>query len=65
MEDSGLCQKWREEDGIAGSPVSLLLGLGEVAGGGAKKDFRDQYTDLVAVCGKVNLDLEGNNGRLE
>ena len=37
LEDCSLHQKC----GVAGSPVFLLLGSREVAGGGAKKDFRN------------------------
>ena len=42
VEDCGLRQKWREEDCVAGSLVSLFLGSREVAGGGPNKDLRDQ-----------------------
>ena len=63
MGDCGLRQKWREEDGVAWIPVALLLGSREVAAGGAKKDLRDRDTDLIAVCGKGDIDLEGNHGR--
>ena len=42
VEDRGLRQKRRKEDGVAWSPVPLLLRLCEVAGGGAKEDFRDR-----------------------
>ena len=41
VEDHGLRQKWREEDGVAQIPVPLLLRSREVAGGGVKEDFRD------------------------
>ena len=60
MEDCGLRQKWREEDDVAGSPVALFLGSREVAGGGAKKDLRDLETDIFAVCGEDDLDVERN-----
>ena len=63
MEDCSLRQKWREEKSVTGIPVSLLLGSREVAGGGAKKDLRDRYTNLVVVRGKGDIDLEGNHGR--
>ena len=61
VEYCGLRQKWREEDGVAGSQVSLFLGSREVAGGGAKKDFHDRETDLFAVCGEGDLDVEQNH----
>ena len=32
----------------------------EVGGGGAKENFRDQETDIVAVCGKSDVHLNGN-----
>ena len=38
VKDCGFRQKCREEDGVAWSPVYLLIGLREVVGGGAKKD---------------------------
>ena len=60
MEDGGLCQKWREEDGFAGIPVAIFLGSSEVAGGSTKKDLRDRETDLFAVCGEGDLDVEQN-----
>ena len=41
VEDCGLRQKSREDDGVAWSPVYLLLGSREVSGGGEEKDFRD------------------------
>ena len=41
VEDRGLREKWREEGGVARSPVPLLLLVCKVAGGGAKEDFRD------------------------
>ena len=44
-----------------GSPVSMLLGLREVAGGGAKMNLRDWETDLVAVCGEGDIDVERNH----
>ena len=58
MEDCGLREKLREEDGIARIPVPLILRVREVAGGGAKEDFRDRETDLVAVRGKGDLYLQ-------
>ena len=42
VEDRGLHQKRREEDGVAQSSVPLLLRLREVASGGAKEDFHDR-----------------------
>ena len=42
VEDCGLRQKWWEEDGVAQSPVPMLLRSREVAGGGAKEDFCDR-----------------------
>ena len=38
VENCGLRQKSREEDGVAGSQVYLLLELRNVAGNGVKKD---------------------------
>ena len=58
MEDCGLRQKWRAEDGVAGSSVSLLLGSREVASSGANLYLRDWETDLVAVCGEDDIDVE-------
>ena len=57
MEDRSLCQKWWEEDGVARSPVPLLLRARKVAGGGAKEDLHDRETYLVAVRGKGDFDL--------
>ena len=57
MEDCGLCEEWREEDGAAWRPVPLLLRARKVAGGGAKENFRDWETDLVAVRGKRDVNL--------
>ena len=61
MDDCGLRQKRRDEDGVAGSPVSLFLGSREVAGGGAKKDLRDLETYVFAVCGEGSLGVELNH----
>ena len=58
-----LREKLWEEDGVARCPVPLLLRAREVAGGGAKEDFRDRETDLVAVRGKVDVNIEENNRR--
>ena len=63
MKDCGLRQKWRGEDGVAGSPVSLLLGSRDVTSSGAKKDLRDRETDLFAVCGESYIDVEQNHKR--
>ena len=57
VEDCGLREKWREEDGVARHPVPLLLRVCEVAGGGTKEDFSDQETDLFAFRGKGNFNL--------
>ena len=62
-DDCGLCEKCQEEDGVARSPVHLLLRVREVAGGGAKEDFCDREIDLVAVRGKGDLDLQENYRR--
>ena len=35
----------------------------KVTGGGAKEDFRNREMDLVAIHGKGDLNLEGNNRR--
>ena len=35
----------------------------EVAGGGAKENFRDGGTDLVAVRGKSDVHIDGNYRR--
>ena len=63
VEDRDLHEKLREEDGVAQSPVPLLPRSREAAVGGAKEDFCDRETDLVAVCGKGDLDLQGNYRR--
>ena len=63
VEDCGFRKEWREEDGVARRLVPLLLYLREVASGGAKENFRDRETDLVAVRGKSDVHLDGNNRR--
>ena len=63
VEDCGLREKFQEEDGILRRPLRLLLQAREVAGGGAREDFRDQGTDIVAVHGKIYVNLEENNRR--
>ena len=35
----------------------------KVPGGGANEDFRDQETDLFAVHGNIDINLEKNNIR--
>ena len=44
-----------------GSQVALFLVLRKVAGGGMKKDLRDRETDIFAVCGEGDLDVEQNH----
>ena len=63
VEDCNLREEWQEEDGVARRPVPLLLRLPEVAGGRAMENLRDRVKDLVVVCGKSNVHLDGNNRR--
>ena len=44
-------------------PFPMLLWEHEVADGGAKEDFRDQETYIVAVHRKSNVSIEVNNRR--
>ena len=44
-------------------PVLLIFRLREVADGGAKDNFSDGKTDLVAVRGKGNVDVNQNDRR--
>ena len=60
VEDCGLRKKWREEESVAGSPVTMFLGSRKVAGGGAKKDLCDRKSDIFDVCGEGDLDVERN-----
>ena len=42
MENGDLLQEGQEQNGIEGLPFPLVFRACEVAGGGAKKDLRDQ-----------------------
>ena len=63
VEDRGLREKWQQGGSVAWSPVPLLLRAREFSGSGAKEDFRDWETDLVAVRGKNIINIEDNNSR--
>ena len=63
MKYCGLREKWREEYGVARRSVLLLLQARVVAGSTQKENFHNRDTDLVAICGKSNINLEGNNRR--
>ena len=41
MENGGLCQEGRKEDGVEGLPVPLIFCSFKVASKGAKKGLRD------------------------
>ena len=58
VEDCDFYEKWQEEDSVARRPILLLLRSRKVAGGGAKEDFCDRETDIVAVCSKSGVNLE-------
>ena len=58
-----LREEWREEDGVERRPVLLIFRVREVAGGGAKENFRDGETDLVAFRDKSDVYIDGNQRR--
>ena len=58
MENGGLCQEGRKEDGVEGMPVLLLFCSFEVAGGGAKKALRDREANFLSFRIKAILRLK-------
>ena len=63
MENGGLCQEGRKEDGVEGLPVPLMFCSFEVAGSGAKKAVRDQEANFLSFRSKGNLEVKGDHRR--
>ena len=61
-----LRENLREEDSVFGLLGSKIISYPQVAGGGVKKDFCCQETDIFAISGKGALDVNQDYGwRLE
>ena len=63
MENGGLCQEGRKEDGVEGLPIPLLFCSFEVAGGGAKKALRDREANFLSFRRKGDLEVKRNHIR--
>ena len=63
MENGGLYQEGRKEDGVEGLPVPFIFCSFEVAGGGAKKALRDRKANFLSFGRKGDLEVKRNHRR--
>ena len=58
VEDCGLREEWRGEDGVPRRPFPFIFRAREVAGSGSKENFRDRETDLFTIRIKWDLHVD-------